>query len=98
MTNSAKKHWMVVLAYGGLLCISLIVFLKEPNWRIGLTAWNGLFQLVGPTIGTFVLMTVIVIQMARKKISLASGICAIVFLAAVSYMCLAFTIPIMMLI
>ncbi len=96
MTKSDKKHWIVVLVYGVLLFISLVVFLKEANWRIGGLAWNLAFQVFGPTIGTIVLAGFTLVQMVGKRISLACGLGAIAFLVSVSFMCLAMTIPIMM--
>jgi hypothetical protein len=96
MTKSDKKHWIVVLIYGGLLCLSLVAFLREPNPNPGGFDLNGLFQILGPTIGTFVLMGFTVVQMVGKRISLACGIGAIALLVVVSFLCLAMTLPIMM--
>lgn len=53
MTKADKRHWIVVLVYGGLLCLSLVAFLKEPKWEIAFAA-----QLVGPTFGTFAFLGV----------------------------------------
>ena len=91
MTKADKKHWMVASIYGALLCISLVVFLQNPRRQIAFAA-----QLAGPTIGTFVLLGFTMVQMAGKRISLACGIGAIVFLVAISVMCLALTMPIYM--
>lgn len=96
MTKSDKKHWIVVLIYGSLLLISLGVFLKEPRWRIGGIAWNGLFQGLGPTLGTFLLVGFTTLQMVGKRISLACGFGSIAFLIVISFICLALTLPIMM--
>ncbi len=59
MTNSDKKHWIVVLVYGALLCISLVAFLKNPHFRIA-----GIAQILGPTIGTIVLAGFMMVQKA----------------------------------
>ena len=97
MTSSEKNHWRVVLTYGGLLVISLLVFLVHPNWRRpGGAAWNDLFQILGPTIGTFVLSAIMLVRMAGRKISLVNGILAVLLLAAISLGCLAVTMPIFM--
>ena len=96
MTKSEKKHWIVVLIYGGLLCLSLVAFLKEPNWRVGGIAWNGLFLCLGSTIGTFLLVGFTVLQMIGKRISLACGMGAVALLVVVSFMCMALTMPILM--
>ena len=97
MTKPDKKHWIVVLVYGGLLCLSVVVFLREPNRDTGgVQRLIGGFQLLGPTIGTFLLVGFTVVQMVGKRISPACGMGAIALLVAVSLLCLALTIPIMM--
>ena len=91
MTKSDKKHWIVALIYGVLLCLSLFAFLKNPHCKIA-----GIAQILGPTIGTIVLAGFMMVQMAGKRISLACGIGAIAFLVVISFICMALTIPIMM--
>jgi hypothetical protein len=96
MTISEKRHWIVVLAYSGLLGLSLVLFFADANRRIGRVAWNALFQAFAPTIGTGVLLLGTLVQMVRARISVLNGIAAIVLIVAVSFVCLALTIPIMM--
>jgi hypothetical protein len=97
MSKKDKTHWIVVIIYISLLCISLVVFMKNPNPKptVG-PYWNGLFQCLGPTIGTFLLVGLSVLKMAGKKISLFCGIGTIALLVVVSFICLALTMPIMM--
>ena len=96
MTVSEKRYWIIILAYCGLLCVSLLLFLAEPDWRIGAVAWNALFQAFGPTVGTIILLLVALVQMARRKISVLNGVGGIMFIMAVSFVCLLLTVPIMM--
>ena len=93
MTKSDKKHWIVILVYSSLLLISLLVYLKEPNWRIGGIPWNFLFQTFVPTLGTLFLVIFTAMQMVRKRISQTCGFCSIACLLAVSFICLFVTMP-----
>lgn len=93
MSRTEKKHWSVVIAYSGLLIVSVFV---NPLWPFGRVAWNGLFQAFGPTLGTVFLSCGTLILMARWKMSVRNGIATIVFLAIISVVCLASTIPAMM--
>jgi len=96
MTVSEKRYWIIILAYCGLLCVSLLLFLAEPDWRIGAVAWNALFQAFGPTVGTIILLLVALVQMARRNISVLNGVGGIMLIMAVSFVCLLLTVPIMM--
>ncbi len=97
MTTSDKRHFIVIYAYAGLLLISLVVFLKAPNGRrIGGVDWNGLFQCIGPTVGTLSLVIFTTVQMIRERISLACGAGSFACLIVVSFICLVRTIPILM--
>jgi len=93
MSSMEKKHWSVVFAYSGLLVVSVFV---HPLWPFRGVAWNMLFQVYGPTLGTVLLVGGTVMLMINRKISIVNGITAIVFLIVVSLGCLAFTIPVMM--
>ena len=88
VTKADKTHWTIVLAYGGLLGISLAAFLGAPSWRIAAIA-----LLFGPTIGTILLAGFTLVQMAGRRISLACGVGAVVFLVAVSFICLVLAAP-----
>jgi len=96
MTVSEKRYWIIILAYCGLLCVSLLLFFAEPDWRIGAVAWNALFQAFGPTVGTIILLLVALVQMARRNISVLNGVSGIMLIMAVSFVCLLLTVPIMM--
>lgn len=93
MTKNEKKLWSVVLAYGGLLIVSVFV---DPNWGVEGVASNLTFWILGPTLGTFLLLVGTLALVAGRKISIQSGIAAVVFLVAVSLVCLSVTVPIMM--
>ena len=93
MSRTEKKQWSVVITYSGLLIVSVFV---NPLWPFGRVAWNGLFQIFGPTLGTVLLSAGTLILMARRKISVRNGIAAIAFLAIISVVCLALTVPAMM--
>jgi hypothetical protein len=95
MRASEKRHWMVVLVYTGLLCLSLLLFPANPEWRIGRIAWNAAFQLLGSTIGTGILLAGKLTQMVGARVSVLHGVVTVVLLAGVSFVCLALTIPIM---
>lgn len=95
MTVSEKRYWIILLTYCGLLCLSLLLFVADPDWRIGVIAWNGLFQMFGPTVGTIVLLLVTLAQLARRKISVLNGVVGMILLMAVSFVCLFLTVPIM---
>lgn len=88
MNRWEKTHWIIVLVYDGLLCLSLVAFLREPRLRIASFA-----TALGPTIGTIVLVGVTLAHMAGKRISVASGLCVIAFLVAVSLVCLVLASP-----
>jgi len=94
MTPNEKGLWGVVASYAALLGLS--AFVIDPNWRVGGIASNLLFWMVGPTIGTALLAGATLILMISGKISVTNGVTAILFLIAVSVVCLAFTIPMMM--
>ena len=91
MTKSDKKHWIVVLVYTGLLLISLVVFIKEPNWKIGGIAWNAYFLSLASTLGPFLLVGFTSVQMIGKWISRTCGFGSIACLIAASFICLAVT-------
>jgi len=94
MTSNEKRLWSVVLFYAGLLALS--AFVVSPNWRVGGVAWNLTFWILGPTLGTLLLSAGTLVLVAGRKISVRNGIAAIVFLAVISAVCLAFTFPAMM--
>ena len=94
MTKSDKNHWIIVLVYNSLLLISLMVFLREPNLRIGGRDCIGLILVVGPSIGTILLVGFFTLQMAGKRISLVCGLSSIAFLILVSLICWKVMIPI----
>lgn len=96
MRDVEKGHWKLILIYGGVLCVSLLVFLARPDWRAGGVAWNSLFQVFGPTVGTVVLCGITVARMVTTKISPATGIASMGLLAVISGACLAVTLPMMM--
>jgi len=98
MTKADKRHWIVVLVYDGLLCLSLVAFLKNPNPYPGggRPDLNALFQIFGPTLGTCLLVGFTVGRMAGKSISMACGLGAIALLIVVSFICLALSMSIMM--
>lgn len=93
MRSIEKKHWSVVITYSGLLIVSVFV---NPLWPFGRVAWNGLFQVFGPTLGTVLLTAGTLILMIGRRISAVNGIAAVALLIVVSLVCLAFTIPVMM--
>lgn len=93
MPKSDKNYLMIVVVYTILLLISLLVFLKEPNWRVGGIGWNGLFLVLGSTLGAVLFMGYTTVQMVGKKISLVCGIGSISCLAAVSLICLILIAP-----
>ncbi|HSW02469.1 MAG TPA: hypothetical protein VLI39_20060 [Sedimentisphaerales bacterium] len=96
MTVSEKRYWIILLTYCGLLCLSLLLFVADPDWRIGTVAWNAFFQVFGPTVGTIVLLLVTLVQLARRKISVLNGVVGMILLMAVSFVCLFLIVPIMM--
>ncbi len=98
MTYHAKGCWALVLLYGSMLCLSLVVFLVEPNPHPGSgePMWNAVFQLLGPTLGTLIFVVALCVQILRARISLVSGLIAILFLVAISILCLVLAGPILM--
>jgi hypothetical protein len=98
MSKADKWHWIVVIVYDGLLCLSLVSFLKNPNPHPGRVGpdWNALFQIFGPTLGTFLLVGFTIWRMVGKNISMICGIGAIALLVVVSLVCLALSMRIMM--
>jgi hypothetical protein len=94
MSNSDRMCWATVLFYDALLCLSLVTFLHGP-FAFALDL-NGLFQLVGPTIGTLLLVVTLGFQMQKGRISRTSGFLAIASLIVISFLCLALTMPIFM--
>lgn len=95
MKRSDRIHLAVSAVYAMLLTMALVGFLLEPNPMV-YPNWNGLAVSLGPIAGTPVVILITLIQMARRKISLGTGLVAIVVLLAISFLCLALTWPIMM--
>ena len=83
----------MMIVYNGLLLMSLVVFLSDPGPNFGL---SGTLVLFGPTFGSPVLAAVTVVQMLRKKITVANGLGAIALLTTVSFVCIALAFSIFM--
>jgi hypothetical protein len=97
MNNLGRKFWVIVLIYALCLGVSLAVFWKNPNPHPGRGPdGNALFRLLGPTLGSLILVIIMLVKMARGRISLVAGAGAILVLAVVSILCLARSMPIMM--
>ncbi len=95
MTPLEKSHWRLVLFYAGLLALSALAFVVYPNSMMG-PNWNLLSQMSGPTIGTLLLSGFTLMRVVGGRVSTVNGLAAILLLVAVSFGCLALTVPIMM--
>jgi hypothetical protein len=95
VTPLEKSHWRLVLFYVGLLALSALAFVAYPNPMMS-PNWNGLFQIFGPTIGTLLLSGFTLMRVVGGRVSIVNGVAAILLLVAISFGCLALTMPIMM--
>ena len=93
MSRSDRNYWIGILSYSGFLCLSLAVFLSDPP---GIPAVIGLPACLGHVIGSPILALISVVQMLRKKITVATGVGSIAVLATVSFVCIMLTFPILM--
>lgn len=92
MNRWEKTHWILVLAYNGLLCFSLVAVLKVSVHK-PLHGYAFLTLTFGSTIGTIVLVGVTLVHMAGKRISVAAGLGVIALLVVVSFVCLVLAFP-----
>ncbi len=93
MSRSDRDYWIIILSYSGFLCLSLAVFLLAPA---GIAAVTVFPVTLGPMVGSPILALISVVQMLRKKITVATGVGSIAVLAAVSFVCIMLTFPILM--
>ena len=88
MTKADKRHWQIVLVYGGAQLLALVVLMTtmpgEPYFRI-----LGRVPILCPVFITPPLAALLLIRMALKRISLACGVGTIIFLVVISFICLA---------
>lgn len=92
MNRCEKIHWIIILVYEGLLCLSVATFLKDPFSSPMIASFTAMF---GPTIGTIILVGVTLVHIAGRRIRPACGLCAIALLAAVALVCLVLAVPLM---
>lgn len=90
------KQLIFVTCYSCILLISYIVFRYNPEWRIGGIAWNCLFLIFGPTIGSFVLSVIVIFSWIKKRISTMALAISIIQLLIVSVLCFIKAFNIMM--
>ncbi len=92
MNRWEKIHWIIILVYEGLLCLSLVTFLKDPGSSPKIASFA---TALGPTIGTIILVGVTLVHIAGRRMRPACGLCVIAFLVAVSLVCLILAVPLM---
>ncbi len=88
MTKTDKRHWQLVLVYGGAQLLALVVLTTtlpgEPYLRLIRSV-----PILGSVFVTPPLAVLLLMRMVFKRISLACGIGTIVFLAVVWLICMA---------
>jgi len=90
MNKWEKTHWIVILIYEGFVCLSVLIYVKDPPSSSGITAFTAA---LGPTIGTIILVGITLMHMAGKRIRPACGLWAIALLVVVSLVCLIRAVP-----
>ena len=94
--TSDYKQLVFAVCYSCILLISYIVFRYNPEWRIGGIAWNNLFLIFGPTIGSLVLIVIFIFSWTKKQINLVVLVISIIQLLIVSTLCFIKAFNIMM--
>ncbi len=79
-----------------LSLVSLSRFLYQPDSRIFGTAWNALFQIFAPSIGSFVITIVLASETFSRRIRIATGMGLILLVLIVSAICMYWSFPVLM--
>ena len=75
------------------LIVSLIVFLKYPDWRIGGVMVNGSFQLFVPLVGFIIYFVVMLTSCLAGRISKRYAVAGTLITLVISIVCYSFTLP-----
>ena len=81
------KQLILVICYAIILLISYFAFKCNPDWRIGVIAWNSIFLVIAPTIGGITLIIISILRWTKKLINGITFIISIVVLLLVSVLC-----------
>lgn len=87
--------WLVTSIHCLLLVISLSRFLLRPDSRLFGVAWNALYQIHSPTIGSLVITILLASEILAGRLRVVLGVGLILAVLIVSAVCLYWSYPIL---
>ena len=86
-TKNDKMYFIVSVAYSIIVIVSHFILRAYPEWRMAGIAWNALFQIFGPTIGSLAIIVLMVVLWSQRKISGKVLLLSVVPLLIISVVC-----------